>query len=256
MDITVLGCNGAIGGRARTTSFLVDGDILIDAGTGVGDLDLDAMAAIEHVFLTHSHFDHIANLPLMLDAIGDRLENPVVIHALPETILTLREHLFNWKLWPDFTAVPTPDRPFAILEEMQPGEVVEIKGRKFRSIPVEHTVPAVGYLVSSDSGSLAFSGDTAPTEEFWRVLNACDDLQYVVIETTFEDSEKELAGISKHLCPQTIARELQKLESDAEVFITHLMPGQEKTIMREIAEHHHGTMPKALTVGHVFSLQA
>ena len=41
MKLRVLGCSGGIGGRhLRTTSLLVDNDILIDAGTGVGDVSL------------------------------------------------------------------------------------------------------------------------------------------------------------------------------------------------------------------------
>ncbi|MDB5730818.1 MAG: 3,5-cyclic-nucleotide phosphodiesterase, partial [Variovorax sp.] len=68
MKVRVLGCSGAIARDCRTTSFLIDDDLLVDAGTGVGDLTLDEMAGIDDVFLTHSHFDHIASLPMMLDA--------------------------------------------------------------------------------------------------------------------------------------------------------------------------------------------
>ena len=254
MQIRVLGCSGAIGGSARTTSFLVDDDVLVDVGTGTSDLTLEEMGAIDHIFLTHSHLDHIAHLPLLMDSVAHDRDKPIVVHARPETIKALREHIFNWQIWPDFTAVPTPEQPFVVLEEMTPGSTVELNGRRFRSVEAEHTVPAVGYLITGDNGSLIFSGDTTVNDGFWQAANSCADLRYVVVETTFVDAERELTDLAKHLCPQLVASELSKLTVDAEVYITHLMPGQGDTIMREIGEHFDGSGPAALERGHVFSL--
>ena len=102
MKVRVLGCSGAIAKDCKTTSFLLDGDILIDAGTGLGDLTLDEMRRIEHVLLTHSHLDHVAALPLMVDAVGASRARPLQIHGLPETIHALKAHIFNDVIWPDF----------------------------------------------------------------------------------------------------------------------------------------------------------
>src|SRR6476469_1749086 len=112
MKVRVLGCSGAIAKDCRTTSFLVDSDVLVDAGTGVGDLTLDEMARIGHVLLTHSHLDHVAALPLMIDAIACRLARPIQVHALPGTIAALKAHVFNGVIWPDFSVIPTPQDPF------------------------------------------------------------------------------------------------------------------------------------------------
>lgn len=254
MQIRVLGCSGAIGGDARTTSFLVDNDVLIDAGTGVGDLTLEEMRYIDHIFLTHSHLDHIAHMPLLIDSVAHDRDKSITIHARPETVSILKEHLFNWQIWPDFTAVPTPHNPFAIFSEMEPGTVVDLGGRKFQSIDVNHTVPAVAYLVSGENGSFAFSGDTHTTDKFWTAVNNCPDVRHVVIETTFTDSDRELSEISKHLCPELVAAELNKLSADVAVHITHLMPGYDRKIMQEIASHCSGAVPVALERGQVFSL--
>ena len=102
MKVRVLGCSGAIAKDCRTTSFLIDKDVLVDAGTGVGDLTLDEMKGIEHVLLTHSHLDHVAALPLMIDAIASALTKPVKVHALAGTIAALKAHIFNNVIWPDF----------------------------------------------------------------------------------------------------------------------------------------------------------
>src|SRR6188508_3661209 len=128
MKVRVLGCSGAIAKDCRTTSFLIDHDVLVDAGTGVGDLTLDEMKDISHVLLTHSHLDHVAALPLMIDAIAFQLTKPVQIHALPGTIAALKAHIFNNVIWPDFSRIPTPQAPFVSFHELQVGQTLDIAG--------------------------------------------------------------------------------------------------------------------------------
>ncbi|GAB4510047.1 MAG: 3',5'-cyclic-nucleotide phosphodiesterase [Sulfuricaulis sp.] len=254
MKIRILGASGGIGAQARTTSLLVDQDILIDAGTGVGDLTLPELRAIDHVFLTHSHLDHVAMLPFLLDTVGADRERPVKVHAQETTLDTLRRHLFNGQLWPDFSRIPTPEAPFMTFQALPVGSEVTLNGRTLRSIPVNHVVPAVGYLVHGAKASLAFSGDTTMTDEFWKILSATGDLRHVIIETSFVDKDVELSRISKHLCPSMLAGELGKLKSAAQVHITHLMPGREDDIMREIARHIPHNTPQRLERGQVFEL--
>ena len=143
MKVRVLGCSGAIAKDCRTTSFLVDNDVLIDAGTGVGDLTLAEMARIEHVFLTHSHLDHVAALPLMVDAVASRRLQPLMIHALAGTIQALRTHIFNDVIWPDFSRIPTPEAPFITFHEIHTGQTLEVNRKLLEVLPAVHTVPAV-----------------------------------------------------------------------------------------------------------------
>jgi len=208
MRIRVLGANGGIGNGARTTALLVDHDILIDAGTGVADLSLDAMAAIDHVFLTHAHLDHVTCIPFLLDSVASRRTRPLVVHAQDATLAVLRTHLFNNALWPDFTAIPSREKPYLRFELLPPGESVTLDGRTLRSIPVSHSIPAVGYLLDNGRASLAFSGDTSSTEVFWQALNDCANLRHVIIETSFTDDEETLSRLSGHLCPRLLALEV------------------------------------------------
>ncbi|MFV1996798.1 MAG: 3',5'-cyclic-nucleotide phosphodiesterase [Acidiferrobacterales bacterium] len=254
MKIRVLGCSGGIGGLAATTSFLVDSDILIDAGTGVGSLSLDELAQIDHVFLTHSHLDHINSLPLMADSVGMVRHQPVNVYGRAETIDTLQQHILNGKVWPDFTVIPSVDTPFLKLHRLEPGSKTTIGNRHLVSVPVNHAVPAVGYVLGNHNGWLAFTGDTTETDEFWRVINGMDNLRYLFIETTFTNEHIELARIAKHLCPSMLASELQKLTQHPEVHLTHLMPGAEKTILAEIAELIPDGTPKPLTRDQLFEL--
>ena len=154
MRFHILGCSGGLGGTpgtadrpghpTRTSSFLVDHDILVDAGTGVEDLSVEDMRRIDHVFLTHSHLDHICALPLMLDTVGSSRERPVVVHALPETIQALKEHIFNWVIWPDFTEIPHFERPWMVYSPLQVGSPVQIGNRTIRPITaIGSTLPCV-----------------------------------------------------------------------------------------------------------------
>lgn len=251
MKVQILGASGGIGGPARTTALLVNDDILIDAGTGVGELSLATMQRVDHVFLTHSHLDHVACLPFMMDSVGAARGKPVTVHAQEATLNGLRAHLFNGVLWPDFARLPTPEAPFMIYEAFAPGAVYTLGTSRLRSIPVNHIVPAVGYLVHGPTGSLAFSGDTTVTDEFWRVLNQCENLRHVIIETSFLDKDEALARVSRHLCPKLLAGELEKLKLGPRVHITHLMPGAEEEIMAEIARHVPKNTPRRLMRGEI-----
>ncbi|HTY03108.1 MAG TPA: 3',5'-cyclic-nucleotide phosphodiesterase [Rhodocyclaceae bacterium] len=235
MKLRVLGCSGGIGGDERTTSLLVDDDILIDCGTGVGDLPLADLARIDHLFLTHSHLDHIACLPLLIDSVCDLRSRPLVVHATEATIDVLRTHVFNWAIWPDFAAIPSVEESFLRYEAVAVGATVELGGRRITALPASHTVPAVGYLLDSGAASLAFTGDTGPCPELWTALNAVGNLRHLIIETAFPNTQERLARLSRHLCPGMLAGELARLERPANIYITHLKPGQSEQTMREIA---------------------
>jgi ribonuclease BN (tRNA processing enzyme) len=235
--LRVLGCSGGIGGRhLRTTSFLVDSDILIDAGSGVGDLSLAELSLIDHIFVTHSHLDHVTSIPFLVDTVGGMRGKPVIVYATRATTEILKNHLFNWAIWPDFTEIPTPEAPFLRYEELEPGVAVNLGGREITPIPARHTVPAVGYHLDSGETSLVFTGDTGPNDALWRVVNRISNLKYLIIETAFSNKERHLAEVSRHLCPQTLAEELAKLERNAEIYVTHLKPGEIELTMQEIED--------------------
>ena len=161
MKLRVLGCSGGIGGSLRTTSFVLDDDVLLDAGTGVGDLNIEELRRIDRVFLTHSHLDHVTSLPFLVDTVGWMRDTPLTVHALPETIEVLREHLFNWKLWPDFAQIPDAQNPWMRYEPVALGEPFDLgRGRTITPLPANHVVPAVGYHLDSGQASLVFTGDT------------------------------------------------------------------------------------------------
>lgn len=238
MRVEILGCSGGIGGSGlRTTSLLADDDILIDAGTGVGDLSLARLAAIDHVFITHAHLDHIACLPLMVDSVGEMRTRPITMHATAATLEIIRKHIFNWHIWPDFSQIPSPEAPFLRFATVELGQPVQLGQRTITPLPAFHTVPAVGYrLHNLESGaSLAFSGDTSICDALWDSINGIEQLRYLIIEAAFANNERDLALLSKHLCPSLLFDELDKLRQAPEILITHAKPSQAEQIAREIA---------------------
>jgi len=253
MRVRVLGCSGGIGGRQlRTTALLVDNDILIDCGTGVGDLSIAELAQIDHVFLTHSHLDHIACLPLMIDTVGDMRSRPLTVHATGATLEILRNHIFNWAVWPDFTEIPSAEKPFLHFENLHVGTPVEMSGRRIVPLPASHTVPANAYQLDSGAASLVFSGDTGPCPALWSAVNGIRNLRTLIIETAFSNRERRLAATSKHLCPEMLRDELAQLERDADIYITHLKPGQIELTMQEIEDCVGELRPRMLQNNQVF----
>lgn len=237
MRIRILGCSGGIGAGSRTSAMLVDDDVLIDAGTGIGDLSLEDIDSIRHVFLTHSHLDHIAGLPLLVDSVFD--ENftvPLTVYAREETLIALRDHLFNDVIWPDFAKLPSAANPMLRYQVCSPGDTVTIEHREFYAIDVMHTVPTLAYTVRNSGGTFAVSGDTKTNETLWPVLNACDDLKVLIIEVSFPNEMERLAADSGHYCPRTLTRDLERLRHTPDIWLTGMKPGEEEVILEQVIE--------------------
>lgn len=238
MTIRVLGCSGSIAAGSRTTAFLLDDDVLIDAGTGVGDLTLDELARIDHVLVSHSHLDHVLAIGLLADSVARRRAGrpPIQVHALPATLAALRQHLFNGVIWPDFTRLPSAEHPVLAFTPLAVGDVLSVGARRVEVLPATHTVPAAGFAVlplDDGGGAWVYTGDTGPNPALWQRLRHLP-VAHLVIETAFSDEESTLARISSHLCPATLGHELAQLAGSVAVHITHIKPGEVDAVMAQI----------------------
>jgi|SRR5690554_3066408 len=237
MNIKVLGCNGGIGGGpSGSTCIQIGESILLDAGSGLSVLSLDEMRSIKHVVLSHSHIDHICALPTFLANLFDYTTEPVTVHALPETIKVLQECIFNWHVWPDFTQLPTPERPIMAYKEISPWQVFELEGYTFTPFEVEHTVPTVAMSVKSQSTHFVFSADTKSSDTVIEQLNQLGAIDILMIECAFPDRLADIALQSGHLTPLTMASTIAALQKQPkEVWVTHLKPSYDKELREVLA---------------------
>lgn len=252
MRLTVLGCCGGIGGVRRTTALLLDDDILIDAGSGAGDLTLERMALLEHIFLTHAHLDHSGFVPLLADAAAFLRQRPLNVHALPQTIAALKQNMLNGELWPDYSVLPSADNPYIRFFPLEAGSAVQLGERRITPLPACHSVPAVAYCLDSGDASFVYSGDTTDCGEFWVALNRIENLRYLMIETTFLNAAGDAAARSGHLTAELLARGLARLQRPVQLLITHMEPGKEERTMAEVTAACGVFRPQRLQQGQQF----
>ena len=236
MNIRILGCSGGIGLGHRTTSLLLDDSVLIDCGTGLGDLSLDEMSKLQHVFITHSHLDHIALLPMLLDTAYEHLvDRPLTLHCKQETYDVLAKNIFNWDVWPNFFELPNAETPVIIYESMQPGDCIEFGDKIVKMVEVNHVVPAAAYIINNGTGSIAFTGDTFINDTFWNALNEEPRMDMLIVECGFTNEEENIGRDAKHYFPNALAEDLKKLKHRPDLYITHLQPGRENLIIDQLA---------------------
>jgi len=215
------------------TTFLLNETTALDAGALTPVLTLSEQRKIDRVVVTHAHFDHVATLPFFFENVFGR-RTPVEILAPPPVLAALRRHLFNDALWPDFTRLPSRRRATARLRPIAAGKTYRAAGLAFRPVAVNHIVPTFGYLVSSGSASILFSGDTAPTKALWELADSAENLRAIFLEVSFSNAQEAIARASKHLIPRQLAAELAKTSREVPVYLYHMKPPSAAAIRREV----------------------
>lgn len=243
----------------HTTAFLIDDDVLIDAGSGLSTLSVSALRRVDAVFLTHAHLDHILGLPLLADGVlRHRLEQglgPILVYGLQATLDALRHHIFNNAIWPDFTRIPSIEHPVVELRAVEVGDRIPRGERMLQVLPARHVIPAVGYAAWAQTPEgvahtgWGYSGDTGPNPELWPVLKELPWLRHWVTEVAFPNRDADLARISGHHCPSSLEPELWALAQGADVAITHVKPGEADGIASELRAQNPGVALRMLSGG-------
>ena len=222
------------------TSFMIDGSVAVDAGAITRALPIEKQRAIRHVLVTHTHMDHTASLPFLIENIFGADTGPVSIYCTKSVLAGVRKHLFNNDTWPDFSCLPNRLYPSVLFEVIEPERPFVISGAEggdieVTAIPVHHIVPTTGLLIRQGATSTLFTSDTGPTEHIWQVANRTEDLAAVITECSFPNRLQEVADVSLHLTPQTLAQELAKLERDVAVYLYHFKPPYVEELRAELA---------------------
>jgi ribonuclease BN (tRNA processing enzyme) len=217
------------------TSFLINGELALDAGSITQALPLEAQRRIRRIVLTHSHLDHTASIPFLVENTFGEQREALEILVTPQVMQTVKLHLFNNDTWPDFTRIPNDLLPALRLVQVEPRSQFSANGVRLTPIPVRHTVPTHGYLVEEAGHAVLFTSDTGPTDEVWEVANRTQNLRAVIVEVSFPSRMQSVADVSLHLTPTTLAGELAKLRRDVPVHLYHLKPAYVDEIRQELA---------------------
>jgi len=245
MELKVLGAFGGEAPGLKTSCILINGRLALDAGALTSSLSLQNQTRINAILISHTHLDHIHDISFLADNVFGKRKDPVRIVGLEKSIEVLKKHFLNNRIWPDFTRIPSPEQPVLAYQPIKPNQEYNIEGLTVRAIPVNHTIPSAGYIVSDAKSSLVYTGDTGPTERIWKEARKLDNLKLVLIEVSFPNEMRKLAELTGHFTPHLAAEELKKLPQDgfmARAF--HLKPTHLKELKQELSR----TKPKIIPV--------
>jgi len=237
MQLRILGCHGGETPKHRTSSFLVGDSLAVDAGAITSGLSLREQERIQSVLVSHPHMDHIRDLATLADNRCQQGGSTLDIVGIPATIEALRQHFFNDVIWPDFTKIDAKDGPTVRFVEVRPNQASDVDGYEVTPILVNHTVDTSAFIIRHGDKSIVYGGDTGPTDDLWNQVNALDDLQALMMEVSFPNDEAQLAHASRHLTPESLGTELDKLTLSAElpILLYHIKPTFEQRVLRELA---------------------
>jgi cAMP phosphodiesterase len=216
--------------------FLVNDVMMLDAGTITTALGIEAQCRITDVLLSHTHLDHIKSLLFLADNIIDCKKKPVNVRSIPKVLNAIKKHVMNDLIWPDFTRIPTAKEPVLTYAPMPLGKKVNIAGLKVKAIPMNHPVPAVGFLVSDGTSSFIYSADTGPNEGLWMEAARAKNLNAIIVDTSFPNGMEVVAGLSGHFTPEQLHLDLAKARvgSDVPIYIYHIKPVYKRVVIREL----------------------
>jgi cAMP phosphodiesterase len=217
---------------------LIDERVAIDGGSLGFALSSEEIGRVRDIIVTHTHSDHIASLPIYVAESFTVLDGPITIHGTQDVVTSLRNHVFNDRIWPDFERIQLPDDsgPTLRFNMIEPYRAVSIAGMKFTPVPVNHAVPTVGLIVEDERATLAFTSDTYVTDEIWREAAAATNLKAVFVDVSYPNELIELAEASKHLTPELLELELAKLDREVEILVVHIKPMNRADVISQLME--------------------
>jgi len=227
--------DGKASDRQHLMTVVVDDCIAVDAGCLAMSCSDQQRESIRDVILTHPHLDHIAGLPIFIDDLFAQLKEPIRIHATREMIEILERDIFNWAIYPRFSELSNEYGPVVEYIEFDRGSSFEVKHLRIQSVAVNHKISANGFVLSDEGSSIAITGDTAETDEFWRICNSTSDLAAIFVECAFPNEMSDLSIKSQHLSPDRLRSELQKVKNkELPIYIINLKPMYRDSVIEQL----------------------
>ncbi len=235
MIVKIVGGHGGVSPGFRATSYLVDGKLLIDAGSVASGIPIAEQAQIDNILISHSHLDHISDLAFLADNCFGMKGKPFEIWTNEEVETNVMTHLLNDAIWPDFTKLPSASDPTLRMNNFEAGESKEIGGYKVTAVKVNHFAGSLGFIIEKDDACVVFTQDTGPTDEIWKLAKEKKNLKGIFTEVSFPNSMLQVANDSLHHTPATMKEEIKKMPKDVPIFLGHLKPNFQDLLYQEIA---------------------
>ncbi|MCS7280094.1 MAG: 3',5'-cyclic-nucleotide phosphodiesterase [Desulfobacterota bacterium] len=237
VKIEILGCYGGVVGRYRTTSFLINDAILIDAGTITEVLSYERIKKLKAVFISHAHLDHIKGLFPLVDELAALKAKGISVFSAKPTIEVITKNGFNDLIWPDFTSIPSAEDALIRFQEIPIDSEFEFEGLMIKAIPVSHTVYTTGFVVKEkEKKGFMFTSDTKDTERIWEVAKD-DEIEFVIADVSFPESERKVAELSCHMTLSMLLSVLDRYGlTKKPTYIYHMKPYFIKAIKKEVLD--------------------
>jgi ribonuclease BN (tRNA processing enzyme) len=216
------------------TTYLINDKVAVDAGCLGLYGNPENQRRVSHVFVTHSHADHVGTLPIFIETVCAAGGGSVTVYGHSDTLHTLAADVFNNRLWPDYNRIPRDERPNVEFEPIEAENTVAVGDLRVTPVLVNHSVTAFGFIVHDNSGAVVLGGDSGPTDRIWELAAQRADLKAAFIETSFPDELATMAKRSGHLTPALLREEIEKLPPGTAVFVTHIKPAYRERIVEQI----------------------
>lgn len=236
MLIRIVGGHGGVSPGFKATSYLIDGKLLIDAGSCASSMLIPEQKSIDNILISHPHLDHIKDLAFLCDNCFGLRPDPFMVYTNKTIHDAIKKHLLNDYIWPDFTKLPSEENPTMKFSEIEAGKSFNLNGYNILPVSVNHFCDAMGFIVEKDDTAVIFTQDTGPTDEIWEKAKKFKNIKAIFTEVSFPNSLHGLAMESKHHSPQSIKNEIDKMPADVPIFLGHLKPNYSDEIFKEIAE--------------------
>ena len=236
MLVRVIGGHGGVSPGFRTTSFLIDNKLLIDAGSVAEGIHIREQAQIDHILVSHPHLDHIKDLAFMCDNCFGMRESPFTVYTNQVVEKAIKDHLLNDLIWPDFSRLPSKENPTITFQTIEMNKELELGEYKILPVPVNHFCDAMGFIIERKGKSILFTNDTGPTEEIWKAAKKYKNLKAIFTEVSFPNSLVQVALDSKHHTANTMKEEIKKMPEEVPIFLSHLKPNFQDQLIQEIEQ--------------------
>ncbi len=236
MLVRVIGCHGGVSPEFKATSYLIDGKLLIDAGSVATGLLINEQTAIQNILISHAHLDHINEMAYLCDNCFGLKDSPFEVYSSKTVKEAIKKYLMNDVIWPDFSKIPSPQNPTIHFNELVEEQELILGEYKIFPVKVNHSGDALGFIIEKRNVAVLFTQDTGPTQRIWDIGKKYDKLRGIFTEASFPNHLQTVAKNSLHMTPNDLKAEILKMPEDVQIFVGHIKPNYQDQLFKELKD--------------------